>query len=33
MDIEQILVIFAMIIGGITGFLLVKFIQKKINKK
>ncbi len=33
MDIEQILVVFAMIIGGITGFLLVKFIQKKINKK
>ena len=33
MDIEQIFVIFAMIIGGITGFLLVKFIQKKINKK
>ncbi len=33
MDLEQILVILAMIIGGITGFLLVKFIQKKINKK
>ena len=30
---EEILVIFAMIAGGLTGFLMVKFIQKKLKDK
>ena len=30
---EEILVIVAMIAGGITGFLMVKFIQKKLKDK
>lgn len=30
---EEILVIIAMIAGGITGFLMVKFIQKKLKDK
>lgn len=30
---EEILVIIAMIVGGITGFLMVKFIQKKLKDK
>ena len=30
---EEILVIVAMIAGGITGFLIVKFIQKKLKDK
>ena len=30
---EEILVIAAMIAGGITGFLMVKFIQKKLKAK
>ena len=31
MDLEEILVVIAVIIGGLTGFLLVKFIQKKLK--
>lgn len=30
---EEILVIIAMIAGGLTGFLMVKFIQKKLKDK
>ena len=30
---EEILVIVAMISGGLTGFLMVKFIQKKLKDK
>ena len=30
---EEILVIIAMIVGGLSGFLLVKFIQKKLKDK
>ncbi len=30
---EEILVIVAMIVGGLSGFLLVKFIQKKLKDK
>ena len=30
---EEILVIVAMIAGGITGFLMVKLIQKKLKDK
>ena len=30
---EEILVIVAMIAGGITGFLMVRFIQKKLKDK
>ena len=33
MDLEGILVVVAMIAGGLTGFLLVKFIQKKLKDK
>ena len=33
MDLEGILVVVAMIAGGLTGFLMVKFIQKKIKDK
>lgn len=30
---EEILVIVAMIVGGLSGFLMVKFIQKKLKDK
>ncbi|BBM52094.1 hypothetical protein JMUB3935_1072 [Leptotrichia trevisanii] len=30
---EEVLVIVAMIVGGLTGFLTVKFIQKKLKDK
>lgn len=30
---EEILVIAAMIAGGLTGFLMVKFVQKKLKNK
>lgn len=30
---EEILVIIAMIAGGLSGFLMVKFIQKKLKDK
>ena len=30
---EEILVIIAMIAGGLAGFLMVKFIQKKLKDK
>ena len=30
---EEILVFVAMIAGGLTGFLMVKFIQKKLKDK
>jgi hypothetical protein len=30
---EEILVIIAMIVGGLSGFLMVKFIQKKLKDK
>ena len=30
---EEILVIIAMIVGGLSGFLMVKFIQKKLKNK
>jgi hypothetical protein len=30
---EEILVIVAIIAGGLTGFLIVKFIQKKLKDK
>ena len=33
MDLEEILVVIAVIIGGLTGFLMVKFIQKKLKAK
>ena len=33
MDLEGILVIVVMIAGGLTGFLMVKFIQKKLKDK
>ena len=32
-NMEEILVIVAMIAGGLTGFLMVKFIQKKLKDK
>ena len=33
MDLEEILVVIAVITGGLTGFFLVKFIQKKLKDK
>ena len=33
MDLEEILVVITVITGGLTGFLLVKFIQKKLKDK
>jgi len=30
---EEIVVIIAMIVGGLSGFLMVKFIQKKLKDK
>ncbi len=33
MDLEGILVIIAMIVGGLTGFFMMKFIQKKLKDK
>ena len=30
---EEILVIIAMVVGGLSGFLMVKFIQKKLKDK
>ena len=30
---EEVLVIVVMIAGGLTGFLMVKFIQKKLKDK
>ena len=30
---EEILVIIAMIVGGLSGFLMVKFIHKKLKDK
>jgi len=33
MDLEGILVVVVMITGGLTGFLMVKFIQKKLKDK